>query len=77
MCDSNGIVYAGNGGQVVVNLGGFDEFATDDLDEQTKRELLDNGFSLTAKLPDLKCRWCKGTGKVKLLISVTECDCVR
>ena len=90
MCDINGIVYAGDGGQSVVNLGGFDQFATDDLDEQTKRELLATGFGSpfvklpdpkcgwpTVKLPDPKCRWCRGTGRVKLLISETECDCVR
>ena len=78
MCDINGIVYAGDGGQIVVNLGGFDQFATDDLDEQTKRELLATGLgSPFVKLPDPKCRWCRGTGRVKLLISETECDCVR
>jgi len=25
---------------------------------------------------DPNCRWCKGTGKMTLLITTVECDCV-
>lgn len=76
MCDDSGI-YA-DGGEVVVDPGGIlGEFAVDDLDEQTKREILINGLGPSIKSPDPRCRWCGGTGKVKLLVSETECDCVR
>jgi len=61
----------------------FDDLTVewDDLDEQTKRELTADGFgpdpAPRAKSPDPRCRWCGGTGRVKLLVSVSDCDCVR
>jgi len=62
----------------------FDDLTVewDDLDEQTKRELMADGFGpdpapSAAKSPDPRCRWCGGTGKVKLLVSVSDCECVR
>jgi len=63
----------------------FDDLTVewDDLDEQTKRELMAGGFGPdpaprgAAKSPDPRCRWCGGTGRVKLLVSVSDCDCVR
>jgi len=62
----------------------FDDLTVewDDLDEQTKQELMAGGFGpdpppRVAKSPDPKCRWCGGTGRVKLLVSVSDCDCVR
>ncbi len=87
MCDDSGIIYAGDDGVVVVDLDGMSPAGIlgnlgdlvldpDDLDEQTKRELLINGFDPAAKLPDPKCRWCKGTGRVRLLVSESDCDCV-
>ena len=27
--------------------------------------------------PDPKCRWCKGTGQVVLLVSSCDCDCIQ
>lgn len=31
---------------------------------------------LVNKPPDPQCRWCGGTGRVKLLTSEQDCDCV-
>jgi len=30
-----------------------------------------------ATSPDPACRWCRGTGKVPMLNSLTECDCIK
>jgi hypothetical protein len=50
-----------------------------DLDEQTKKELLAAGFALARRggEPEPRCRWCGGTGKVALLTTEVDCDCVR
>lgn len=84
MCDDSGTTYGGDDDQVIVidlddmdlsdlgldGLHGTISLTPKDLDEQTKRELFGNGS------PDPKCRWCKGTGKVRLLVSESNCDCV-
>jgi hypothetical protein len=31
---------------------------------------------LGAMKPNLKCRWCHGTGKIELLTSIVACDCI-
>lgn len=59
-----------------MDIKAFDGILVDDLDEQTKRELLIGGISAGPPRPEPKCRWCKGTGKVKLLTSEQDCDCV-
>jgi len=65
----------------------FDDVAVDwdDLDEQTKKELLATGFARDESAvpahqggdPEPKCRWCGGTGKVALLTTKVDCDCAR
>lgn len=88
MCDDSGVIYAADDETIMIDLDGMDlgdldlgdlvrgviSLSPDDLDEQTKRELLVNGPF--AKSPDPKCRWCRGTGKVRLLVSESDCDCV-
>lgn len=63
--------------KIAVDLGGISDMILDldDLDDQTKRELLIGGPP--GKSPDPRCKWCGGTGRLKLLVSETECDCVR
>ncbi len=60
---------------------GLDDLVIDesDLDEQTRRELLlDPNFQqFVGPGPDPKCRWCRGTGRLKMLTTETDCDCVR
>jgi len=62
--------------------GHLDDLVIDegDLDEQTRRELLLDPnfrqFTGAAGGPDPKCRWCKGTGRLKMLTTETDCDCV-
>jgi len=59
------------------DLKALDGLLVDELDEQTKRELLIGGIhQLGSRRPESECRWCKGTGKVKLLTSEQDCECV-
>ncbi len=92
MCDDSGTTYAGDDGVFMVDLDGMSvdgvlgqlgDLVLDpnDLDEQTKRELLLNPnfqqFTGACRGPDPKCRWCKGTGRLRMLTTETDCDCVR
>jgi len=86
MCDNSGTIYTDDDKTITIDLedmdlgdlglgiGGTISLNLDDLDEQTKKELL-VGKPL-ARAPNPECRWCRGTGKVKLLVSESDCDCV-
>jgi len=81
MCDNSGTSYADDDDQtIVIDLNGMDlggigldgiidriSLTPDERDKTTKE--------LFGGAPDPKCRWCKGTGKVKLFISESDCDC--
>jgi len=65
-CDMGAISDALRG--LDVNIGIGDVFRKIEIFPDTRERVI-------KPLPDPNCRWCKGTGRVKLLVTETECPC--